>query len=101
MIERIEHLHDKAIPRVKLMVVDLELPATRAVSYLGVGLLPVFLYLVSTSGALKKVSGSETNPAKDWIFFHPGCLGPSLGMLWVSCIPMVGSPTLNGVYIPA
>lgn len=64
-------------------------PMAMGVAMSIVGLTCVYLYLASWHRTLRQAIGhDDLSQAKEWIFLHPGWLGPTLGFCWLT-LPMV------------
>lgn len=79
-------LSEKVKAQVDLPVVDLSVPVEKAVYVFSTGSTILLLYIVSSVRAIRfwteRHRGAEEGG--DWIFFHPGWLGPVLGIAWLS-----------------
>ena len=81
----LEDVAREARPRIAIPGSGQTLPMAGAVALSSVGLPCLYLYLVSLLRALREaIDQQEVRNNGDWIFFHPGWLGPVLGLVWLS-----------------
>lgn len=79
----------EARPRITIPGSGLTIPMAGGVALSIVGFTCVYFYLVSLLRALRDALDDEDiSTARDWLFFHPGWLGPLLGLVWLS-LPLV------------
>ncbi len=75
--------------RVQIPVIGEAVYTEKAAKVLGTAILVLLVYLVSLLSALMaSIDRSFEENAMDWIFFHPGFLGVTLGLIWL-CLPSV------------
>ncbi len=81
-----------AKPRIELPIVEASVVTSEAVRSIAIAMLPMLLYLVSISQAIRfNVVDRQADPseAADWLFLHPGYLGPALGIAWLLFSPIL------------
>ncbi len=80
---------NEARPRISIPGSGLTIPMAGGVAWSIVGLSCVYLYLVSLLRALREAMDDRNHSeAGDWLLLHPGLLGPSLGVVWLT-MPLV------------
>ena len=81
----LKDLEEKVSLRIKLPLIGESIAAGFAITLISLGLLGPYLYLLSTSAAIRgEIAFLTERKGLDWVFFHPGTLGVSIGVLWVS-----------------
>jgi hypothetical protein len=80
----LEELDKRLALRIKLPFVEERVERPIALILLSVGMIGLFLYCLSTIGAIEVESQFATDrKGADWLFFHPGRLGIALGSAWL------------------
>ena len=72
--------------RVRIPFLKSSAPVKVALKGYEIASLSILLFLLSVTCAIhKRVEGKKENggDGSDWIFFHPGLVGPTLGALWL------------------
>lgn len=103
-IQRIENAHsrtglpphvtlaqlDEALKTsVRLPVINESVSVSSAVFVFGTALLALSAYLLSCSQAIRVAAATKKDEkGNDWLFFHPGWLGPTLGVIWLAAPPL-------------
>jgi len=78
-------LHEKVVPKIEVPFLKQKVPLELATILMSIGLITVYLYLVSTCQALKEECRVlKQRTGQDWIFLHPGSLGFCLGSVWLA-----------------
>ena len=79
---------EAARPRITIPGSGQSIPMAAGVAHSIAGLACVYLYLVSLIRALRDASNEyDSTLTGDWLFLHPGLLGPILGVVWLA-LPM-------------
>ena len=64
--------------------VEERLPGNLAVALISIALAGPYLFLLSLCNAISSaIAAADDASGSDWLFFHPGRLGPTLGTLWL------------------
>lgn len=79
----------EARPRISIPGTGQSLPMAGGVALSIIGLSCVYFYFVSLLRTLRdSLSATDVEFTREWVFLHPGWLGPLLGLAWLS-LPMV------------
>ena len=75
---------NEARPRIAIPGSGQSIPMAAGVALSITGLACVYLYLVSLLRALREAMREyDSAMSGEWLFLHPGLLGPTLGLLWL------------------